>query len=60
MAFIDLAKRRYSSRNYLDKPVERELLLQMLEAGRVAPSAKNKQPWHFVVITQDEPLKKDS
>lgn len=58
MAFIDLAKRRYSSRNYLDKPVERELLLQMLEAGRVAPSAKNKQPWHFVVITQDEPLKK--
>ena len=58
MAFIDLAKKRYSSRKYLDKPVDRELLLQVLEAGRVAPSAKNKQPWHFVVITQEEPLKK--
>lgn len=58
MAFIDLAKQRYSSRKYLDKPVEREILLKVLEAGRVAPSAKNKQPWHFVIITQDESLKK--
>ncbi|HAF29380.1 MAG TPA: nitroreductase [Bacteroidales bacterium] len=58
MAFIDLAKQRYSSRKYLDKPVERETLLKVLEAGRVAPSAKNKQPWHFVIITQDESLKK--
>ena len=58
MAFIDIAKKRYSSRKYLDKPVDRELLLQVLEAGRVAPSAKNKQPWHFVVITQEAQLKK--
>ena len=54
MAFIDLAKKRYSSRKYLDKPVDRELLLQVLEAGRVAPSAKNKQPWHFVVVINPE------
>lgn len=58
MSFIDLAKKRYSSRKYLDKPVEREVLLKVLDAGRVAPSAKNKQPWHFVVITEEEPLKK--
>ena len=58
MAFIDLAKKRYSSRKYLDKPVEKELLLKVLEVGRVAPSAKNNQPWHFVVITQEEPLNK--
>jgi nitroreductase len=58
MAFIDLAKQRYSSRKYLDKPIEREVLLKILEAGRVAPSAKNKQPWHFVIITQEESLKK--
>ncbi len=60
MAFIDLAKRRYSSRKYVDKPVEKELLLKVLEAGRVAPSAKNNQPWHFVVITQEESLKEIS
>jgi len=58
MAFLDLAKKRYSSRKYLDKPVEKDLLMQVLEAGRVAPSAKNKQPWHFVVITKDETLTK--
>lgn len=57
MAFIDLAKKRYSSRKYLDKPVEKELLLKVLDAGRVAPSAKNMQPWHFVVITNEETLK---
>lgn len=57
MAFIDIAKKRYSSRKFLDKPVEKELLLKVLEAGRVAPSAKNKQPWHFVVITNEETLK---
>ncbi|MCG8477431.1 MAG: nitroreductase family protein [Cytophagales bacterium] len=56
MAFIDLAKQRYSARKYQDKPVEKELLLQVLEAGRIAPSAKNKQPWHFVVITNEEIL----
>ena len=57
MAFIDLAKKRYSSRKYLDKPVDKELLIKVLDAGRVAPSAKNKQPWHFVVITQEALLK---
>ena len=58
MSFINLAKRRYSCRKYVDKPVDRDILLKILEAGRVAPSAKNKQPWHFVVITEQEPLKK--
>jgi len=57
MAFIELAKKRYSSRKYLDKPVEKELLIKVLDAGRVAPSAKNKQPWHFVVITNEAFLK---
>ena len=56
MAFIDLAKNRFSSRKFLDKPVEKEMLLKVLEAGRVAPSAMNKQPWHFVVITKEESL----
>jgi len=58
MSFLELAKRRYSSRSYQDKPVEKELLLQVMEAGRIAPSAKNNQPWHFVAITEKEPLAK--
>ncbi|MDK2820730.1 MAG: hypothetical protein PWP31_695 [Clostridia bacterium] len=56
MSFLDLAKKRYSVRSYQDKPVEKEKLLQVLEAARIAPSAVNFQPWQFVVV-QDEELK---
>jgi len=54
MAFIDLARKRYSVRDYKDMPVEKEKILQVLEAGRIAPSAVNYQPWHFIVITDEE------
>lgn len=50
MRFIDLVKTRYSVRNYLNKPVEREKLEQILEAARLAPSAVNYQPWVFYVL----------
>lgn len=53
MSFIEVAKKRYSVRNYLDKPVEKEKILQVLEVARIAPSAVNKQPWHFIVITNE-------
>jgi len=54
MSFIDLAKKRYSVRDFKDIPVEREKILQVLEAGRVAPSAVNYQPWHFIVVTDEK------
>ena len=38
--------------------MEHEKLLQILEAGRLAPSAVNYQPWHFIVVRQPENLKK--
>jgi nitroreductase len=57
-AFLELAKKRYSVRNYLSKPVEEEKLMYILEAGRVAPSAANYQPWHFIVIRNEEIQKK--
>ncbi|MFW9919227.1 MAG: nitroreductase family protein [Candidatus Thorarchaeota archaeon] len=41
---------RRSIRKYIDKDVEDEQVLNILEAGRWAPSASNKQPWHFIVI----------
>jgi nitroreductase len=52
MDFLELAKRRYSCRSYSDAPVEEEELNLVLEAGRVAPSAVNFQPWHFYVIRE--------
>jgi len=43
--------KRYSCRAYLPKPIEKEKLAQLLEAARLAPSAKNLQDWRFVVVT---------
>lgn len=44
---------RRSIRKFLDKPVEREKINACLEAARLAPSACNSQPWHYIVL--DEP-----
>lgn len=46
---------RRSVRQYQDTPVPRELIMQMLEAARWAPSPHGRQPWRFVVLTQPEP-----
>jgi nitroreductase len=45
---------RRSIRAYLDKPVEEEKLLQVLEAARLAPSSANRQEWRFVVVRDEE------
>lgn len=58
MDFFNLAKKRYSCRNYDSKPVEQEKLDMVLEAGRIAPSAANLQPWHFLIVRQKENLNK--
>jgi len=50
--FLDLVKKRYSVRNYLDKPIEEEKLNYILECGRLAPSAANYQPWQILVIKE--------
>ena len=42
---------RVSVRSYLDKPVEKEQIERLLRAGMAAPTAMNRQPWHFVVLT---------
>ena len=47
---------RREVREYLDEPISEESLLRILEAGRLAPSSKNSQPWHFVVIKNKETL----
>ena len=51
---LDLITSRQSNRKYSDKPVEKEKLERIVEAGRMAPSACNAQPWKFVVVTDSE------
>jgi len=48
--FLELAKNRYSCRKYDPRPVEAHKLELVLQAGRIAPSAVNFQPWHFYVF----------
>lgn len=50
MTFLELTKKRYSCRNYQDRPVERELLDYIFECVRLAPSAVNRQPWKFRLV----------
>ena len=47
-------RKRYSCRAYLDKPIEVEKMGKILEAARLAPSAKNLQDWRFVVVTDSD------
>lgn len=48
--------RRASVRSYLDKPVDKAHLERMIQAARLAPSGYNKQPWHFLVLTEREDI----
>jgi F420 biosynthesis protein FbiB-like protein len=50
-----LLRNRRSMRTYQDRPIERALLEQLVEAARWAPSPHGRQPWRFAVLTQHEP-----
>jgi nitroreductase len=52
MRFIELAAQRKSIRAYKKDPVPAAVLEEVLEAGRLAPSAVNFQPWRFIVLTE--------
>lgn len=56
--FIDLARTRRSIRRFADKPVEKEKVDQLIEAGLRSPSSKGSMPWEFVVVTESETLAK--
>ncbi len=56
MKFIELAKQRVSIRSYTKKPVSKAMLNDVLEAGRLAPTACNYQPFQFVVVQEKENL----
>ncbi|MBE6528884.1 MAG: nitroreductase [Thermoplasmata archaeon] len=54
MEFKDVIDSRYSVRKFSQKPVEDEVLQQILEAGRLAPTAKNMQGQHVYVVKSPE------
>jgi nitroreductase len=58
MEFSELMKLRHSCRNYSDEQIEPEILDEIIEAGRIAPSAQNKQPWRYVIVNDKELIKK--
>lgn len=49
---IEVLTQRRSVRKYKPDPVPRDLLEQIVNAGRLAPTARNVQPWEFIVVTE--------
>ena len=49
---IEAIKNRRSIRKYKNEAVDKEAIVQILQAGMLAPSSKNRQPWKFVVATE--------
>jgi len=58
MNFTELAKARYSVRKFSNKPVEPEKLNAVLQAARLAPTAKNLQAYHIYVVNSPEGMEK--
>ena len=58
MEFKEVIRKRYSCKKYSDRQVEREKLEAVLEAGRLAPTAKNLQEQHIYVLQSAEALAK--
>ncbi len=56
MDFRTVMETRHSCRSYQNKPVEREDLIKIVEAGRLTPSGCNAQPWKFIVVDEPEAL----
>ena len=58
MEFEEVIRKRSSARKYSDKKIEREKLNRILEAGRLAPTAKNNQPIKIFIVETEEGLAK--
>lgn len=55
MDFLELVNKRQSTRKYdINRQVEVEKIARIIEAARLAPSACNAQPWHFIVVDNPE------
>ena len=50
MDVMEAIRKRRSIRSYLEDPVEEEKIKKVLEAARLAPSAKNFQEWRYIIV----------
>ncbi len=57
MNFIDTVEKRRSIRRFDSKKISKDIIEQILYHGSIAPSGKNRQPWRFVVIQENENIK---
>jgi nitroreductase len=55
---IEQVKTRRSIRNYSDRPIEDDKIIQLLESARLAPSGDNTQPWHFIIVKSENTRQK--
>ncbi len=58
MDFFEAVKKRSSVREYSDKPITTEELEKIVDAGRLAPTARGVEPWDFIVVQDKKILKK--
>ena len=59
MEFFEVINSRTSIRDFdPTNPVKQDILMKILEAGRVAPSAANRQPWKFIIVSSETMLDK--
>lgn len=56
METLEAIQSKRAVRQYTDEPVAEEAIRTILDAGRLAQSSKNTQPWHFVVVREHERL----
>jgi len=54
---IKTIKSRRATRTYKNKPIEKEKIDEIIECGLMAPSARNKQPWKFILVTSKDLIK---
>ena len=54
METLEAIRQRRSVRQFRSDPVDRKLLEQLVDCGRLAPTARAEEPWEFVVVTSDD------
>jgi len=58
MEVFDVVRTALAIRSYQDKPIPQEIVVKIVEAGRLTGSSMNRQPWHFVVVQNLDMLRK--
>ncbi|MCB5262414.1 MAG: nitroreductase family protein [Candidatus Cloacimonetes bacterium] len=57
MDLKELIHSRYSVRDFRPDPIPEDVLQEILEAGRLAPSAQNRQPWRYIVFNDPKDIR---